>query len=88
MSAASVKFSRKAHHLNISLIGDDGNVLAVSTSVTAIAHEVAVLGISELHLSATFSISLPTNYVTLAKASAIDFDEPLAVFILISECAW
>jgi hypothetical protein len=88
MFTASVKFARKAYDLHISLIADDGKVLAVSTSVAAIAHEVAVLGISELQLTANFTMSLPTNYATLAKASAIDFDEPLAVFILISECAW
>lgn len=88
MSTASVKFARKAHDLHISMIADDGNVLAESTSVAAIAHEAAVLGISELHLTANFTMSLPTNHATLVKASTIDFEEPLAVFILISECAW
>ncbi|MES2164261.1 MAG: hypothetical protein V4476_24160 [Pseudomonadota bacterium] len=88
MTAAAVKFSRKAYDLYVSLIAEDGKVLAVSTSVEAIAHEVAMLGIVELHLTETFSVSLPTNYATLAQASAIDFEEPLAVFILISACAW
>lgn len=87
MSDVSIRFTRVAYDLQISLVASDGEVLAVSTSVASIAREVTRLGISELHLTENFSITLPSNYATLARASAIDFDEPLAVFILISECA-
>ena len=87
MSVVSVRFSRVAYDLHVSLIADDGEVLAVSTSVVAIARELSILGISRLHLTENFSIALPTNHAALVRASAIDFDEPLAVFILISECA-
>jgi hypothetical protein len=62
-------------------------LVAVSTSVAAIAREAALLGISVLQLTETFSISLPTNSATLARASTIAFEEPFAVFVLISECA-
>lgn len=86
ISVASIKFTRVAYELQISLVAN-GEVLAESTSIAAIAREVVMLGISELRLTETFSITIPTNSGTLARASAVSFDEPLAVFILISECA-
>jgi len=41
-----------------------------------------------LSLTDTFAISIPTDSDTLAEAASQRLDEPLAVFILISECAW
>lgn len=39
-------------------------------------------------MSDTYSVRVPTNCDTLAEAAKQRLDEPLAAFILISECAW
>jgi len=41
-----------------------------------------------LSLTETYAISIPTDSDTLADAGSQRLDEPLAVFILISDCAW
>jgi hypothetical protein len=52
------------------------------------AREVAVRGVTELRLTNTYSVKVPTNSDTLTEAAKQRLDEPLATFILISECAW
>lgn len=59
-----------------------------SSDVIQMVREVAARGVTELQLSRTYSMLLPTNSDTLAEAAKQPLDEPLAAFILISECAW
>ena len=58
------------------------------SDVALMVREVAARGVTELHLSDTYSMLLPTNSATLAEAAKQPLNEPLAAFILISEFAW
>lgn len=66
----------------------DEVIVAESTDVCLIVHEVVGRGLTELRLSDTYSVHLPKNSRTLAEAVQKGLDEPLAAFILISERAW
>ena len=84
---ASVKFVRNAGRVRLTLSIDEV-IVAESTDFCFIVREVVARGITELRLSDTYSVHLPTNSRTLAEAVQKGLDEPLAAFILISECAW
>lgn len=87
MAAAAVSFVRGAEKVHIALtVG--GTVVAESTSISFIARAIAAHGISTLALTPTYSIALPTTAAILTEAAEQQLDEPLTVFILISECAW
>jgi len=41
-----------------------------------------------LSLTDTYAVSISTDSDTLAETASQRLDEPLAAFIVISECAW
>lgn len=86
MVKGAVTFSRSEQGVRLSL-AVDGAFVVNGVDVTEMAQEVAARGLTELQLSDTYSIKMPTNCDTLAEAALQRLDEPLAVFILISECS-
>ena len=87
MPVAAVTFSRSKRGVRLSL-AVEGILVFEGSDVTQMVHEVAARGVTELRLSSTYSIKIPTNCDTLAEAAKLPLDEPLAAFILISACAW
>ena len=85
MTAAGVRFVRDARKVRITLMVD-GTCVAESTSTSFIAREIAARGITTLSLTDTYAISIPACSDTLAEAAKRRLGEPLAAFILISEC--
>ena len=87
MEVATVTFSRSERGVRLSL-AIEGAFVFEGSDVTQMVREVAARGVTELRLNSTYSIKVPSNCDTLAEAPKQPFDEPLATFILISECAW
>lgn len=87
MTVAKVKFVRGAEKVHVALVVD-GTIVAESTRVSLVAREIAARRITHLQLTDTYSISIPTNSDSMAEAAEQLLAEPLATFILISECAW
>lgn len=87
MAVAAVTFSRSERGVRL-MLTVEGALAFEGSNVTQMVREVAARGVTELHLSDTYSMLLPTNSDTLAEAAKQPLDEPLAAFILISECAW
>lgn len=87
MAVATVTFSRSERGVHFSLAIEGAFVFECS-DVTPMVREVAARGVTELRLNRTYSIKVLTNCDTLAEAAKQPLDEPLATFILISECAW
>jgi hypothetical protein len=87
MTKASVKFIRNADKVRLALAIDEVTV-AEGNDVSLIVREIVARGLTELRLSESYAVHLPTNSATLAEATQECLDEPLAAFILISECAW
>lgn len=86
MAAAAVTFSRSVRGVRLSL-AVEGIVVSEGSDVTQMVRELAARGVTELQLSSTYSIKVPTNSDTLAEAAKQRLDEPLAAFILIAACA-
>jgi len=86
MVVAAVTFARNGRGVCLTL-AVDGSLVFEGSDVTHMVRELAARGVTELQLSSTYSIKVPTNCDTLAEAAGPPFDEPLAAFILISECA-
>ena len=87
MAVATVTFSRSEQGVRLSL-AIEGAFVFEGSDVTQMVREVAARGVTELRLTSAYSIKIPTNCDTLAGAAKQNLDEPLAAFILISECAW
>lgn len=87
MAKGAVTFSRSELGVRLSL-AVEGTLEFEGSDVTPMFLEVAARGVIELQLSSTYGIKVPTNCDTLAEAAKHPLDEPLAVFILISACAW
>jgi hypothetical protein len=87
MAVGAVTFSRSGDGVRISL-AVEGALVFEGSDVTQMVREVAARDVTELRLTSTYSIKVPTNCDTLAEAAKQPLDEPLAAFILISECAW
>ena len=87
MTVAAVTFARNGRGVRLTL-AVDGYLVFNGSDVTHMVREMAARGVTELQLSSTYSIKVPTNCDTLAEAAGQHLDEPLAAFILISECAW
>lgn len=86
MPKGAVTFSRTEVGVRLSM-AVDGALVFEGGDVTKLVHEIATRGVTELQLSSTYSIKVPTNCDTLAEAAMQRLDEPLAVFIVISECS-
>jgi hypothetical protein len=87
MVVAAVTFARNGRGVRLTLaVG--GSLVFEGSDVAHMVREMAARGVTELQLGSTYSIKVPTNCDTLAEAAGQPFDEPLAAFILISECAW
>lgn len=87
MAIAAMTFSRNEGRVRLSL-SIEGVIVFEGSDVIQMVREVAVRGLTELQLSSTYSIRVPTNCDTLAEAAKQPLEHPLAAFILISECAW
>lgn len=87
VAVGSVTFSRSSRGVSLMLTVEDALVFEGS-DVTQTVCEIVNHGVTEIRLSNTYSIKVPTNCDTLAEAAKQSLDEPLAVFILISACAW
>lgn len=87
MAVAAVTFARSSSGVRLRLTVE-GALAFEGSNVTQMAREVAVRGVTELRLTNTYSVKVPTNSDTLTEAAKQRLDEPLATFILISECAW
>lgn len=87
MARASVKFVRNADRVRLVLTIDEV-IVAEGANVTLIVREIVSRGLTKLFLSDSYAMHLPTNLDTLAEATQMRLEEPLAAFILISECAW
>jgi len=87
MAVGVVTFSRSDGGVRLSL-AVEGALVFEGSDVTQMVREVAARGVTELQLTTAYSIKVPTNCDILAEAAKQSLDEPLAAFILISECAW
>ena len=87
MAVATVTFTRNGHGVRLTL-AVEGALVFEGSSVTHMVREMAALGVAELWLSDIYSINVPTNSETMAEAVKQPLVEPLAAFIVISECAW
>jgi isopropylmalate/homocitrate/citramalate synthase len=87
MAVAAVTFARSSSGVRLTLTVE-GALAFEGSNVTQMVREVAVRGVTELRLTNTYSVKAPTNCDTLSEAAKQRLDEPLAAFILISECAW
>lgn len=87
MAVAAVTFSRDGRGVRLTLVVE-GALVFEGSDVTQMVREMATRGVTELRLNSTYSIKVPANCDTLAEAAGQLLDEPLAAFILISECFW
>lgn len=89
MAVAAVTFARIGRGVRFTL-AVEGLPVFEGSDVSHMVREMAAHGVTELQLSETYSINVPVpaNSDTLAEAAKQPLDEPLAVFILISECFW
>jgi isopropylmalate/homocitrate/citramalate synthase len=87
MADAAVTFIRSSSGVRLTL-SVQGALAFEGSDVTQMVREMATRGVTELRLSDTYSVKVPTNCDTLTEAAKQRLDEPLAAFILISECAW
>lgn len=87
MAKGEVTFSRGELGVRLSL-AVEGAFVFEGSDVTQMVREAKNRNVTELRLSSTYSIKVPTNCDTLAEAAKQRLDEPLATFFLISECAW
>jgi hypothetical protein len=87
MAVAGVTFARNGRGVRLTL-AVEGALVFEGSDVTHMVREMATRGVTELRLNSTYSIKVPTNCDTLAEAAGQPLDEPLAAFILISECFW
>jgi hypothetical protein len=86
MAEADVKFARSSSGVRMTL-AVDGAFVFEGSDVTQMVREMAMRGVTELRLTNTYSVKVPTNCDTLTDAAKQRLDEPLAAFILISACA-
>lgn len=86
MAVATVTFARNGRGVRLTL-AVDGALVFEGSDVTQMVREVTARGVTELRLTSTYSIKVPTNCDTLAEAAKQRLDEPLAAFIVISECS-
>ena len=87
MAKGAVTFSRSELGVRL-MLTIEGVIVFEGSDVTQMVREVAARDVTELQLSSVYSIKVPTNCDTLAEAAKQRLDEPLATFLLISECAW
>ena len=87
MATAAVTFSRSSHGVRLRLTVE-GALAFEGSDVTQVVYEMATRGVTELWLSSAYCVRVPTNCDTMADAAKQPLDEPLAAFILISECGW
>lgn len=80
-------FARSSSGVRLTL-SIQGSLVFEGSDVTLMVREMAARGVTKLWLSDTYTVRVPTNCGTLAEAAKQRLDEPLAVFILISACAW
>lgn len=87
MAVAAVTFARDGRGVRLAL-AVEGALVFEGSDVIHMVRELAARGVTELQLTSTFSIKVPTDCDTMAEAAKQPLDEPLAAFILISECSW